>query len=302
MSPSQVIKPDPGTPPHGTNSRKRPRDSPDSLDQSSVHDTKKRMIRHPAAPPPRLPEAKLTFGRFPVSRSVDYNRDLNHLDITGPRGFHHIRRPRTSAPDRSSIIVAIAGACPNNGTGGAQRSSCGVYFGDSCRETRGFRVDSGPATPHTNQRAELHAAIAALDAVKPFCEKGGHWGSATSVDKQCRVTHVVVKSHSSYVVEAVGGGKRGQSPYMERWMATGFRTAQGLSIKNLDLWREILQRLRDVQNLGSFIEFWLVPKAENQAARELATAGQSRRAAAEEMMASFRNAYGPFPTVKKEPK
>ncbi|KAI8292804.1 hypothetical protein K4K56_005756 [Colletotrichum sp. SAR 10_98] len=212
------------------------------------------MIRHPATPPPHSPKAKLTFGRFPVSRSVDYNRDLNHLDITGPRGFHHIRRPRTSAPDRSSIIVAIAGACPNNGTGGAQRSSCGVYFGDSCRETRGFRVDSGPAHPHTNQRAELHAAIAALDAVKPFCEKGGHWGSSTSVDKQCRVTHVVVKSHSSYVVEAVGGGKRGHSPYMEMWMANGFRTAQGLSIKNLDLWRDVLQRLRDVQNLDRIID------------------------------------------------
>ncbi|KAJ0285022.1 hypothetical protein COL940_003714 [Colletotrichum noveboracense] len=282
MSPSQVIKPDPRTPPHGNSSRKRPRDSPDSLDQSSAHDTKKRMIRHPTAPPPCLPEAKLTFGRFPVSRSIEYNRDLDHLDITGPLGFHHVRRPRTSAPDRSSIIVAIAGACPNNGTGDAQRSSCGVYFGDSCRETRGFRVDSGPAHPHTNQRAELHAAIAALDTVKPFCEKGD--------------------IGSSYIVEAVGGGKRGQSPYMEMWMANGFRTAQGLSIKNLDLWRDVLQRLRDVQNLGSFVEFWLVSKAENQEARELAAAGQSRRAAAEEMMASFRNAYGPFPTVKKEPK
>uniref|UniRef100_L2FL96 RNase H type-1 domain-containing protein n=1 Tax=Colletotrichum fructicola (strain Nara gc5) TaxID=1213859 RepID=L2FL96_COLFN len=211
------------------------------------------MIRHPAAPPPRLPEAKLTFGRFPISRSIDYNRDLDHLDITGPRGFHHIRRPGTSAPDRSSIIVAIAGACPNNGTGDAQRSSCG----DSCRETRGFRVDSGPATPHTNQRAELHAAIAALDAVKPFCEKGGHWGSSTSVDKQCRLTHVVVKSHSSYIVEAVGGGKRGQSPCMKTWMANGFVTAQGLSIKNLDLWQEVLQRLRDLQKLSSVVEFWL---------------------------------------------
>ncbi|KAJ0340088.1 hypothetical protein COL922a_003724 [Colletotrichum nupharicola] len=118
----------------------------------------------------------------------------------------------TELRDRSSIIVAIAGACPNNGTGDAPRSSCGVYFGDSCRETRGFRVDSGPAHPHTNQRAELHAAIAALDTVKPFCEKGGHW------------------------------------------MANGFRTAQGLSIKNLDLWRDVLQRLRDVQNLDRIID------------------------------------------------
>ncbi|KAK2730040.1 hypothetical protein CKAH01_09818 [Colletotrichum kahawae] len=291
MSPNQVMKPDPGTPPHGSNSRKRPRDSPDSLDQSSVHDTKKRTIRHPGAPPFRPPGADLIFSRFPMSRSIKYNRNLDNLDITGPRGFHHIRRPRTSAPDRSSIIVATAGACPKSG------STCGVYFGDRRPVNSSFSVDDGPAYRHTNQRAEPHAAIAALDAMMPFCQKGGHWGSATSVDKQCRATHVVVKSHSSYVVEAVGGGKQGQSAYMERWMLNGFQTAQRFSIMNIDLWQEILQRLRDLQNLGSVVEFWLVPKAENEEARQLAARTHSRRAAAEDMLSIFRNAYGPFPAA-----
>ncbi|CAI0654425.1 unnamed protein product [Colletotrichum noveboracense] len=280
MSPSQVIKPDPRTPPHGNSSRKRPRDSPDSLDQSSAHDTKKRMIRHPTAPPPCLPEAKLTFGRFPVSRSIEYNRDLDHLDITGPLGFHHVRRPehppQTGRPLSSPSQAPVRTTAPE--TLSAHPAAC-------ISATAAARPEASASTPGPPTRTR----ISAPSSTPP---------SLPSIP----VTHVVVKSQSSYIVEAVGGGKRGQSPYMEMWMANGFRTAQGLSIKNLDLWRDVLQRLRDVQNLGSFVEFWLVSKAENQEARELAAAGQSRRAAAEEMMASFRNAYGPFPTVKKEPK
>lgn len=109
------------------------------------------------------------------------------------------------------VDIYTDGACRGNpGRGGF---GAVLVYGTREKELSGGE----PMT--TNNRMELSAVIAALEALKEPCE-------------------VTVTCDSRYVVEAVSNG------WAESWRANGWRTADRSPAKNPDLWEQLLSLLR----------------------------------------------------------
>ncbi|RMF86162.1 MAG: ribonuclease HI, partial [Nitrospirae bacterium] len=72
---------------------------------------------------------------------------------------------------------------------------------------------SGAEPRTTNNRMELMAAIAALEAVRP-------------------PARIVVTTDSTYL-------KQGITQWIHRWRRNGWRTAAGKPVKNAELWRRL---------------------------------------------------------------
>ena len=104
------------------------------------------------------------------------------------------------------VEIYTDGACLGNpGPGGWAAI---LEFGDRRRELSGAE----PAT--TNNRMELTAAIAALNALRRECE-------------------VVLYTDSRYVLQ-------GMTEWLPRWQHKGWRTAAGKAVENRDLWEQLI--------------------------------------------------------------
>jgi ribonuclease HI len=104
-----------------------------------------------------------------------------------------------------SIEIHTDGACLGNpGPGGWAAL---LRFNGTERELAGGERQT------TNNRMELMAAIAALEALKEPCE-------------------VLLHSDSRYVLQGIG-------EWMPGWKRKGWKTAAGAAVKNQDLWQRL---------------------------------------------------------------
>jgi len=111
-------------------------------------------------------------------------------------------------PARKHVLATTDGSCETRtGDGGwAYR----LAYGDHVRTASGYE----PTT--TNNRMELTAAVRALEALR----------------EPCRVTLV---TDSRYLERAFTDG------WLDRWQRNGWRTADRRSVKNQDLWQQLLE-------------------------------------------------------------
>ena len=111
----------------------------------------------------------------------------------------------TNPPSQKRIEIYTDGACSGNpGPGG---------WGALLQYNGHERELSGGETETTNNRMELMAAIAALEALKEPCE-------------------VDLYTDSQYV-------RGGITDWIKRWRANGWRTADKKPVKNVDLWQRL---------------------------------------------------------------
>jgi ribonuclease HI len=143
-----------------------------------------------------------------------------------------------TAPDTRAVHIYTDGACSHNpGPGGWGAI---LIYGKHRKEI------SGGETLTTNNRMELMAAIAALEALK-------------------RPARVELYTDSEYV-------RNGISQWLERWKRKGWRTASNAPVKNVELW----QRLDSASARHCVRWHWLRGHAghpENERADQLARAG-----------------------------
>ena len=119
---------------------------------------------------------------------------------------------------------------------------------------------SGGELQTTNNRMELTAAIAALEALKTDCD-------------------VVLTTDSRYVMNGIG-------TWMKDWKKRGWRTAARKPVKNEDLWRRLDRACgrhridwRWVKGHNGHPENELADRLANQAIDELLTARPDERPA-----------------------
>jgi ribonuclease HI len=138
------------------------------------------------------------------------------------------------------VRIYTDGGCSGNpGPGGW---GAVLIFGDSRKEM------SGGEARTTNNRMELMAAIAALEALK-------------------RAVTVDLYTDSNYL-------RQGITAWIDTWKANGWRTAQKKPVKNEDLWR----RLDEARQRHDVTFHWVRGHAgdpENEAAHELAQRGMA---------------------------
>ncbi|KAI1174050.1 ribonuclease H-like domain-containing protein [Nemania sp. FL0916] len=217
-----------------------------------------------------------TCNLFP---SIEYMVDeascgTSNLEVEGFRGFRHVRCP-WAAPNPcrcgrhdlhiDSLIVAVDGACPGNGTPRATKSAYGIFYGEDAEDNMSISIWDEPGYSHTSQRAELWAAIGAIVLSEKFFRRGGQW-DCTGCPTPCVVTHFIIKSDSAYLVN-------GMTSHIKKWRQNDWRTAKGTEVKNRDLWTRLDELTRDSLKTGVAIDFWLVPREENQDADYLANLG-----------------------------
>lgn len=208
-----------------------------------------------------------------------YKTDLasmgdRELEVEGFNGYMHVRCYATSLQPCScgryafhtdSMVVAVDGACPSNGTDQATRSACGVYLGPGAAN-RSWRVADRPGERHTSSRAEIEAAVGALKAVAPYALEGGQV-VCEHAGPRCRARHVVIKSDSAYLVGSV-------TQHINKWLANGWMTSKKTPVKNRDLWEDLLVMLYIVESRSETkVDFWHVPRGENVEADRLANEG-----------------------------
>lgn len=105
------------------------------------------------------------------------------------------------------VLIHTDGACKGNPGRGAYAAVlvCGSHRKEI---SGGYRLT-------TNNRMELRAAIAALELLSEPCE-------------------VELRSDSKYLVQAIEGN------WLSAWQRRGWITAGKQSVKNQDLWRELM--------------------------------------------------------------
>ncbi|KAF0321701.1 ribonuclease H-like protein [Colletotrichum asianum] len=193
------------------------------------------------------------FGRFPPlpwwhPNDPDCIRPKYSILRLGPRielrdsnsGFVHARCGLRNHAHSDSLVIAVDGACPRNGTG-ATTSSIGVYFGPGNENNLSAKIPDELAgfSGHTNNRAEIYAAIAGLKIARTLCERRGQRPEKRSVKAALerkwivrpngnpdRLNHIVIKSDSAYVVSAVGAGDMGEDAHLKKWILNNFQTAK----------------------------------------------------------------------------
>ena len=117
----------------------------------------------------------------------------------------------TGIADAERVELFTDGACLGNpGPGGWGAL---LRFGEREKELSGGEAQT------TNNRMELMAAIAGLEALKRACA-------------------VVLTTDSQYV-------KRGVEEWMARWRANGWRTSDKKPVKNQDLWERLSAAIAD---------------------------------------------------------
>lgn len=150
--------------------------------------------------------------------------------------------------DRHTALVFTDGCCLNNGQHNA-RAGWAFYFGpDPQKRTVSRRLESrgpfGDLAEQTSNRAELRAAIAAID--------GLHWCAD-------RIHRLVIASDSEYLVEGI-------TTWVRLWTKNRWKTVDGEPFRNKDLWQMLLGDVELWASHGGDIEFWRIPREYNTVA------------------------------------
>ncbi|KAK0113839.1 hypothetical protein ONS95_014086 [Cadophora gregata] len=196
-----------------------------------------------------------------------------------PRGLfeHSDGLPFVAHRDPGEMLVYSDGACPNNGTAFA-RGGCSYIFRCSDDVSRPWNIPRGAYCMHgafffrledvgptnkreqpTSNRAELRAAIAALRCIGSD-QNQARISFSVPKDK----SKLVVAMDSEYVV-------RGATKWSKDWERNGWRSSYGTVVKNQDLWKELLARVRELLSQQcAKVSFWRISRELNGDADRLA--------------------------------
>jgi ribonuclease HI len=240
-------------------------DDQDSDDEDEVHsstthsDLFSQATLTSVSSPPLPVGVDLTVGRRFHPENV-YPDHFSLEDIEVPRGpWVYLACPRSKKKcpkcqlhdfHTDCIVVAIDGACSNNGKPEAL-SSVGVYCGDDNDLNVSCALDF--KDHHTSQLAELEALLRALYRAihiklkRPFGE----------------LRTVIIKSDSEYVV-------RGVTEWLPKWKKNGWKNCKGLPVANAFEFQLTDGAVEKLEEDNIIVKFWLVPRKLNEMADSIA--------------------------------
>jgi ribonuclease HI len=158
--------------------------------------------------------------------------------------------------DRRMVLVRTDGACSSNGSSLA-KGACGLFYRPTLPNFSFALEKCGPTGSrfhHTNNRAELRAAIAAVD-FRSWKREG--------------FDSVVIATDSRYVIN-------GATEWIKGWRSRGWLTVQGRPVQNRDLWEELSRSVANVRRDNLRVLFWHIPRQWNTTADALARYGLTR--------------------------
>ena len=161
-----------------------------------------------------------------------------------------------------TVVVAVDGACPGNGTIQAQKSSFGVFFGPDSPLNTYDTITRPSGEKHTNNYAELMAMLHALELLKHHSElRQWIFKHPLLIDCTFKIG-VIIITDSKFVHDCL-------ILWLPSWLKNGFRTIEGNPVANKDL----ILRIHHMMELLSGdldIQIWHVRREHNRDADELA--------------------------------
>ncbi|KAA1474638.1 ribonuclease H-like protein [Dentipellis sp. KUC8613] len=161
-----------------------------------------------------------------------------------PLATSQVHHPRYVAyGHRNMVLVYSGGSCLDNGTRQARAGCAFIYHPIDPSANPTFRLENLPTekglyTRQTNNRAELRAAIAALDCMT--------WN-------RDGFTCIVIASDSQYLVAGI-------TRHVWRWRENGWTTSRGSPVCNQDLWVRLLDTVENWEKCGVQPMFWRIPQ------------------------------------------
>jgi ribonuclease HI len=104
-----------------------------------------------------------------------------------------------------------------------------------------------------------------LELSEEYAINGGQADcDSSNCAESCRLRHIVIKSDSAYVVNSM-------TSHVHKWQVNGWMTAKKTPVSNKDVFEALLEKIEEfeTQHLTA-VDFWLVPRAQNTEADELA--------------------------------
>ncbi len=162
------------------------------------------------------------------------------------------RKAYLKKPCHCKLYVWTDGCCLDNGNPGA-RGGVGVWFNFNHPNNYSGPL---PLGPQTNQRAEIYAAIKAIEiAIQEIHARDEEYSEG-----------IIIHTDSKYVVESM-------TDFIFKWKKNGWRNAKGFSVSNRDLLETLDELIEEVENTGRMVLFQHVPREFNLEADELSRQG-----------------------------
>ena len=156
------------------------------------------------------------------------------------------------------LMVSIAGVAVNSSPSSRGCTALGVFYGRNNRHIIASLVQD---KRHTAQSADLNACIAALHRAVMIRDAPVH----RECDTLCYPFKVlIIRSHSEYLV-------KGATEWLPKWKSSGWKNCSGQPVANDDLWRTLDSWITHLEQ-DMIIQFWHVPKEQNNMADGLARA------------------------------
>ncbi|KAJ3179682.1 hypothetical protein HDU87_002888 [Geranomyces variabilis] len=169
-----------------------------------------------------------------------------------------------------TIQVNADGCCLNNGRPEA-RGGVGVYFWDNFPYNVAKSLPNSPYQVHTNQRAEITAAITAIQQCRQACFHTITDDVFTGDIGSFRGPRIDIELYmdSKYVVDAM-------EDWRHTWKANGWRTSKRERVTNMDLFLELDELVDDLEESNVVVKFEHVPREQNLEADALSRQGASQ--------------------------
>ncbi|TEY46822.1 hypothetical protein BOTCAL_0313g00130 [Botryotinia calthae] len=174
-------------------------------------------------------------------------------------GISQVHDANEMAGDKKSLVVAIDGVCPQDGSGSESKSSYGIFFGGGSSFNMYDTIETSDREQHTNDYAQLMGIDRALDLIKnnPVLEKwrstGEREGSFTTI----------IMTDSTYVYDNF-------TTSIWLWRKNGFESSEGKQVGNSELIDKIDKTILDLAEDKVLVRFWSVPREDNAEAEKLA--------------------------------
>jgi ribonuclease HI len=147
---------------------------------------------------------------------------------------------------KDCIVIAVDGACWNNGTADA-RAAAGVFVGEESEYNDSFVLK---VSKPTNQVAELRAGIRGLEQALVIKSNGVGDGD---------LKQVVIKADSEYLVKAM-------TEWVFKWERNGYRNSRGTPVTNTPHFKRLEELVVELNKLDVEVLFWHVPRDYNKQA------------------------------------
>lgn len=174
-------------------------------------------------------------------------------------GISHVHDANEMAGDKKSLVVAVDGACPRDGSASESKSSYGIFFGENSSFNTYDTIEGSDGEQQTKDYAQLVAVDHALDLIKnsPVLENwrfnGEREGSFT----------IIIMTDSKYVYDTF-------TISIWMWRKDGSEDYEAKSMVNGELIDKIDQAILDLAGDKVLVRFWSVPREDNTEAEKLA--------------------------------